>query len=73
MVPTDLPGGIFSFFLDLWTVLRETFFNLIDWITSNSIEIGGEDFTVISVLIGGGLVVYLVTAVAKWIIGIFWG
>ena len=36
MIPSDLPGGIFSFFLDLWNIINNNFVNLVSWFTENS-------------------------------------
>ncbi len=66
----DLPPGIFRFFLDIWYYLRNTFVELVYYFTDTAVNLGGEEVSLLSVLISSGFLVYVGVAIIKWVIGI---
>ncbi len=58
MLP-ELPPGIFAMFMNLWTVLRQTYVTVYDWFVGTAVNIAGESVNLIYVFIGSGLFIYL--------------
>jgi len=68
---TTLPPGIFRVLLELWDTLRNTYFNILSLFTDVlTVHIKGDTYSLMTVLIGGGISLYLTYTIAKWVLGI---
>lgn len=67
MIP-ELPPGIFSMFMNLWSVLRSTYVTVYEWVVTFSINIAGEDINLLYIFIGSGVFVYMSYCLIRWVI-----
>ena len=70
MLPSDLPQGVFRFLIDTWFTIRVTFVSIIEFFTDYVISLGSEDISVLSVLIGSGIFIYIGYVIIKFITGL---
>lgn len=67
MIP-ELPPGIFSMFMNLWSVLRSTYVTVYEWVVAFSINIAGENINLLYIFIGSGVFVYMGYRLIRWVI-----
>jgi hypothetical protein len=62
----EIPAGLFSFLLNLWTPLRRAFFSVVSFFTEQFVT--GTNYTLLMILIGGGLTTWISITIAKWVV-----
>lgn len=65
---SELPFGVFRSLLELWSVMCDTFVSVYDWMLSYAVDIGGVSYSLITVMLGIGVTVYLTYAFLKWLV-----
>ncbi len=61
-----LPDGIFRTLLSLWSVVRDTYVRVYEWMGSTAF---GDSGSVLSFLFGSGIFVIMTSSIWKWIKG----
>lgn len=65
----SIPDGIFNTLLDLWATIRASYVLLLEFLTSQVVNIPGyEGVSVVSVFLGTGIFLYIIYTLIKWII-----
>lgn len=61
-----LPDGIYRTLLSLWSVVRDTYVRVYEWMGETTF---GNSGTVLSILVGSGIFVILGSIIWKWLKG----
>lgn len=64
----DLPPGIFSVLMSLFQGFKDTYVAINDLFVATTINLMGEDYNLGGLLFGGGISIYIVYTLIKWVL-----
>lgn len=67
----DLPSGLFQMLISIWESVLETFIEIYAFLGDLSVQMESGPVSVISLLLGSGLVLYLGAVVVRWVKQLF--
>ena len=64
----DLPPGIFAVLMYLFQGFKDTYVALYELLVATTINIMGEDYNLVGLILGGGISVYIAYTLIKWVL-----
>lgn len=64
----DLPPGIFAVLMSLFQGFKDTYVAIYELLVATTINIMGEDYNLVGLILGGGISIYIAYTLIKWVL-----